>query len=199
MTTMILLGACQQQEQTQTVSSQQLDTWVLAQGNQVAADAQKTLSGQLKASMSDGGPQQAIRFCNTAARTITDSLSRGHEVSIKRTGLKLRNPQNSPTQIEQAVLEEFQQALNDSTALESKVIHLDHEILFVKPILINNPLCLTCHGAKGTQIGEETVQLLDRLYPNDAAYAFQMGDLRGMWSITFDKQEIEQYLNSTKK
>ncbi len=193
---LLLLAACRQSENIQEVSSRQMDALVLEQGDQIAAQAQQALSSQLKAAMSTGGPQQAITFCNAAAINITDTLSGEFQVKIKRTSLKLRNPQNQPNQIEKAALKEFQESLGDSMVMEPKVIHLAQEVLFAKPILINNPLCLTCHGSKGTQIGEETVQLLEHLYPNDAAYDFQMGDLRGMWSITFDKQEIEQYLKN---
>ncbi len=192
---LIALWACRHQENTPEVSSGELDAWVKTQGNQIAAQAQQALSSQLKATMSSGGPQQAVRFCNTAALNITDTLSTGFDVNIKRTSLKLRNPQNSPTQIERVLLKEFQQDLGDSITLEPKVIHLDRQLLFAKPILINNPLCLNCHGIKGTQIGEETVQLLEQLYPDDAAHDFTMGDLRGMWSITFNREEVEQFLN----
>jgi hypothetical protein len=37
------------------------------------------------------------------------------------------------------------------------------------------------------------------LYPEDHATGHEMGDLRGMWSLTFDKQSLIQYLETLKK
>jgi cytochrome c len=60
-------------------------------------------------------------------------------------------------------------------------------LLYTKPIVINNALCLNCHGEVGAAVTEETYALIREKYPNDNATGHQMGDLRGMWSITFSK------------
>ena len=70
----------------------------------------------------------------------------------------------------------------------------EQQILYAKPIVMNNPLCLNCHGTVGTQVSVEANALLNSLYPEDNATKHQLGDLRGIWSITFAREDIVTYL-----
>jgi hypothetical protein len=45
-------------------------------------------------------------------------------------------------------------------------------------------MCLSCHG-KREQIPAPTLNAINQLYPNDKAFDFKEGDLRGIWHITF--------------
>jgi hypothetical protein len=57
--------------------------------------------------------------------------------------------------------------------------------------VITNPLCLQCHGVAGRDILPATATLLQKLYPQDQATGFQLGDLRGAWRVEFDRAALE--------
>ena len=47
--------------------------------------------------------------------------------------------------------------------------------------------CLQCHGNVENQIEEETFKTIKVLYPNDQALGYDVNNVRGIWSITFNK------------
>ena len=55
---------------------------------------------------------------------------------------------------------------------------------FYAPILLQQK-CLTCHGIIGEDITFKTDSIIKSIYQNDVATGFKEGDLRGIWSITF--------------
>lgn len=192
---LIVLIACVEQKKSESFTDQQLKDAVLAEGNRIAAIAQKTLGGQLKKAMGEGGPQYAVQFCNTAAFPILDTLTAGLDVKIKRASLRLRNPEDAPDDNERKILEQYQQSLDRQSELQPHVEFPNkRQILFAKPILLNNPLCLNCHGAVGTEVNDATHALIKSLYPEDNAVNHKIGDLRGIWSITFDRDKLIKFL-----
>ena len=46
-------------------------------------------------------------------------------------------------------------------------------------------MCLQCHGK---QIKPEVSQQIMKLYPKDLAIGYNESEVRGIWSITFDKK-----------
>jgi len=160
-------------------------------GEILAATAQKSLSETLSAKIQESGLVPAIEHCNVVAQPLVDSLSMAYGATIRRVSSKLRNPVDKPDQIEQEILEAYEYAMENSVSLESNVQEVgDQEILFTKPILISNPLCLNCHGTIGKEILDENYDAIKSLYPQDSAVGYNLGDLRGMWSIRFQKKEL---------
>ena len=53
------------------------------------------------------------------------------------------------------------------------------------PILLAAPVCLQCHGSPEKDIAPATMAAIKKLYPEDKATGFQLGDLRGLWRVTF--------------
>ena len=171
---------------------------VMEQGNRISLAAQKALGGQLKAALAEGGVQHAVQFCHLAAYPILDTLSTDLAVTVKRTSLKLRNPKNQPGGKEKQVLKNYTQLQSDGEVLKPMVEMLDKDqMLYAKPILLDNPLCLNCHGQVGTQITEENYGFIKNLYSQDEAINFEMGDFRGIWSITFDKEDLLTFLQKS--
>lgn len=53
------------------------------------------------------------------------------------------------------------------------------------PIVIMGQ-CVGCHG-KRNEITKDTKETLAKLFPNDRAIDYEIGDLRGLFSVTFKK------------
>lgn len=161
-------------------------------GNELAKSSQRALSEKLMQSMKKNGAAESIKFCNEVASPVTDSLSSKYNASIKRTSNKLRNPRNQPDVIESQLLDAYQYSFDNQLELNESVQMLEDEksVLFTKPIMLNNPTCLNCHGELNKNLKDENNVLLKSLYPSDSATGYKLNDFRGMWSIILDKKVI---------
>jgi hypothetical protein len=62
----------------------------------VATEFGMTLVGELQKAIAAGGPVNAIDVCNIIAPKIAADMSAGKKMTIGRTSLKLRQPNNKP-------------------------------------------------------------------------------------------------------
>ena len=160
-------------------------------GGEIAKISQSTLGEQLKKAISEEGVPGALKYCNVNAYPLLDSLQKTYGASIKRASLRARNVLDEPNSIERQILEAYQYNIEQGIDLDENVQRLgDTAILYSKPIILNNGICLNCHGDPQNEIGASNSELIQELYPNDNAQGHKMGDLRGMWSITLSKKEI---------
>lgn len=184
---LVFICACRENK-TQFPDSTEIN--FLQEGQKIAAISFGVLGGRLQNALAEGDVPYAIQYCNLAAMPIMDSLSQAHNVSIKRTSLKPRNSKNAPTVEERSTLELFEKQLQKGNKLTpiTKPFGKSDQV-FYAPIFVND-LCLKCHGERGTTLSEENyAHILDK-YPNDKAVDYKVGDLRGMWSITFYSKKI---------
>ncbi|MGD2119501.1 MAG: DUF3365 domain-containing protein [Chromatiales bacterium] len=156
------------------------------QARALAMQLGKSLKTTLQSAMKNGGPVAAIEACNTSAPVIAEQISGESGWSVGRTSLKLRNRNNAPDAWEMAVLQQFEQrkAAGESpkTLEYSEVIEKDGvpSFRFMKAIPTAE-VCLNCHGGA---VKDEVAAKLDQLYPGDQARGFQLGDLRGAFTLS---------------
>lgn len=158
----------------------------MVKGKEIAQNTAEHLGGQLTKSMKEGGVVKAVPFCNTMAMPLTDEMSEKNNASIKRTSHKVRNEKNSPNDDESRILNEYKNIL-DANEQPVPVVELDEwgKPHFYAPILLQQK-CLACHGIIGENVTSKTNSIIRSYYPNDDATGFKEGDLRGIWSITFE-------------
>ena len=146
----------------------------------------QSLQGELQAAMKAGGPVEAIEVCHTRAPEIARQVSRERGLDIARTSLKIRNPGNRPDGWEREVLEDFdarRAAGEDPARLEAHTIYVrgnEKEYRFMKAIPVGE-VCLNCHG--GAQVKPPVEAALKRLYPEDVARGYNLGELRGAFVV----------------
>lgn len=158
----------------------------LSKGQEIVATAFAALSSALAQAIQNNGPVGAIEYCQLEALPITDSLSKAFNVGIKRTSDKWRNPANEPTEWELEVINDYQKQLKNNQPLQPKILEFDNRIVYVAPIQVS-PQCLVCHGQPGQDIAPETLEALASRYPKDTAKGYQAGELRGIWSLSFNQ------------
>ncbi len=146
------------------------------------------LKAELKAGMKEGGPVKAIGICNTKATMVAAEHSKNSGFNISRTSLKTRNSHNAPDDWEKAVLLQFEERKakgEDPMTLEYAKIVEDKDgsrnIRYMKAIPTGK-VCLVCH-ASTEHLDAGVVERLDKLYPEDQARGFKVGDLRGAFSV----------------
>lgn len=151
--------------------------------------AAKTLLEALQATVTEAaqtkGPVHAIEVCNEKALPITRRVSDELGIEVGRTSQKLRNPKNAPDAWEKNVLEDFAKRKaggEDLAKMEFyEVVEQDGKKVFryMKAI----PLGAVCYNCHGGRLRPEVAAKLDELYPQDQARGFNVGDLRGAFTI----------------
>ena len=147
-----------------------------------------SLKTKLTEAMQSGGPGKAIEVCNLEAPVITSDINALSDLSVKRTSLKIRNPDNEPDEWEVMVLNKFQEQLDNGVPFEEiKYAELSEKdgvkmYRMMRPIPVAG-VCLACHGPADS-LPEEVKQELKAKYPSDQATGYTAGQLRGAFSVT---------------
>ena len=53
--------------------------------------------------------------------------------------------------------------------------------------ITTSALCLPCDGTPEIQIRQSTLAKIVKLYPEDQAIGYDVNEVRGIWSIEFDR------------
>lgn len=164
------------------------DVALRSKGDSLITQTFDTLRNTLLRAIGEKGFPGAVSFCNTEALPLTNSYV-AEGITIKRSSDKIRNIVNTPDSMEQEILSIYLQMKKDKQELKS-VLKKDAagNYHYFKPILLQT-MCLNCHGDKTTQIKPDTWEVILQKYPNDAAFNYKDGDLRGIWHLTFLKNK----------
>ena len=155
-------------------------------GSSITAESFSVMAGEVKRKVEEGGTLKALRYCNLNAYKITDSLMRKHNVRLRRSSLKYRNPYNVPTEVEDSILRAWEQTIVDGGIPEAIVQENEREAYYYEPIYVNK-FCLQCHGKVGQDIEPQIFNDILAIYNHDLAIGYVEGNLRGLWSVRFKK------------
>jgi len=155
-------------------------------GLEYALETKKVLGKTLMGTIQEKGTIEALAFCNIQAMPLTDSMSTKFNASIKRVSDKNRNPHNKANTEELQYIAQFKKELVAKKEIKPVVIEKGNKVQFYYPIETNT-MCLQCHG-KPANIKPEVRAKILKLYPNDLAVGYNESEVRGIWSITFDKK-----------
>jgi hypothetical protein len=143
------------------------------------------LKQELTSAIKSGGAIAALEVCHLKAPKITQQLYEKSGISVARTSLKPRNVASAPDAWEEGVLKTFEARKakgEDVNTLEfHAIVEKDgkREARYMKAIPTAE-VCLTCHGSK---IQPELLEKIKALYPQDKAVGFNLGDLRGAFTV----------------
>jgi len=139
---------------------------------------------ELRAALAGGGPETAVRVCNLRAPEIAAQVS-GPGLQVGRTALRVRNPDNAPDAWERQVLFDLRDRLAAGEAA-TRIEHWEVQRRNGRRIgrwmkaIVTQPVCTTCHGKR---IDPGLAGTIERLYPEDQATGFRIGDLRGAFTV----------------
>lgn len=153
-------------------------------GLEYALTTKAVLGKNLMGAIQSKGTMHAMKFCKVQAIPLTDSMSTHYHAKIKRVSDKNRNPNNKANAEEHQYIEQFKADLVNKRESKPVVIENGNQVQFYYPIPTNT-MCLQCHGK---QIKPEVSKQILKLYPNDLAVGYNENEVRGIWSITFEKK-----------
>lgn len=174
-------------DSTQQNNSAMTDADYLALGDSISASAQAVIKQNLLDALGNGGPLNAIEFCNTNAIPLTDSMAIVLNTSIKRVSDQSRNPLNAADSEELEYIKNQKEKLSHGENVLAEVHESNGKMIGYYPIL-TNALCLQCHGKKDETMTSETLKKIQELYPYDQATGYDLNELRGIWVVTMDKK-----------
>ena len=115
---------------------------------------------------------------------IASDLSRLSGARVQRTTLRFRNPGNAPEPWQTIVLRKFESDAGQGEPvadLEYYETGGDGSFRYMKAIPTGG-VCLACHG---TGLSPDIDAVLSESYPHDLARGYELGDIRGAFSIVW--------------
>jgi hypothetical protein len=178
----LLIYSCTKQaEQIQVSESQKQEM------RKSAKDFLSGLRSVLIREIQSGGVVNAVTVCSDSAQILTNQFGLERGVFIRRVSYKNRNQNNHPDEYESGILSQFEHMKQNGELTEnSESIQIVREgdftyLKYMKPIFVQAE-CLTCHGNQ-EQIDQSTKMIIGHKYPNDKAFDYSAGDLRGAVSV----------------
>ena len=62
-----------------------------------------------------------------------------------------------------------------------------------RPIVLNNQLCLRCHGEVGRDISKDDYALIQQQFPRDQATGYRLGQTMGAWQISMQRPGVAEF------
>lgn len=190
---LVSLTGCSQQQEASSFEKPVAEELPLIaeEGSKITGRTFSTLSSNLQQALKDSGVSYALSFCNAEAMPLTDSLSENFGVEIRRASHRPRNQDNRADSLELASIQKYISALEAGGELKPYTYSTKTGAIFHAPIRIAGELCLNCHGRPGDDISEKDMETINNLYPKDEATDFAVGELRGIWSVSFPKAYVD--------
>lgn len=120
-------------------------------------------------------PETFKKVCGAVGARVKELTAGGLEV--RHAAVRYRNPANAATAAEAEIIKRFER----EDGLESVESELEREgrvwHSVTRPIYVERA-CLACHGDKESRPG-----FIVEKYPEDRAYGFKEGDLRGIITV----------------
>ncbi|MEC7120317.1 MAG: DUF3365 domain-containing protein [Pseudomonadota bacterium] len=187
------LAGCQTQyavqpQETTLVSKLDLVAWEQAAQARVKPFAGQLLSA-VQGAMQVGGATQAITVCTELAPALAQQASTDGW-TVGRISDRVRQPNNAADAWESAVLAQFaaQVAAGQPVAELKHSAVVEGEYRYMQAIGIAPP-CLACHGQN---LAPDVQASLAQAYPKDRATGYQVGQLRGAFSLRKALGNVEQ-------
>jgi len=177
------------QREIKKINAADIISAVYARGIVITTMADSLLSARLEFMIQEYGIIPTFKQYEKIVKQILDSISNVNNAEIKRISDKTSSMELE--KFEKELLEAYRFNMKGNLELQDNVQTIDDNLLlYSKPLIINDALCLNCHGIIGkdlTDIGEKMFQSLNT---QDTITGYKRGDLIGMWSVWFRKKEI---------
>ncbi|UPL48981.1 c-type heme family protein [Hymenobacter sublimis] len=162
-------------------------------GDSLTRTAERELRQVLAAKLQEGGVAAALPFCRPAALPATDSLATVLQAALSWRSPRPRNPAH------RAALPPAD--LNAADTTTRRVARpATEEFTYQRPVVLNDAVCLRCHGEVGQDIAAADYALIQKQYPQDQATGYRLGQSMGVWRASFKRSGVaELYTMKTRK
>ena len=153
-------------------------------GDSLTATADTLLRRTLARELAAGGVAQAAAFCRPETYRAVDSLAGVLKAVAHRVSERPRNPASSAPLLAEEM----------SPDTVRTIKRLSQEVFFYqRPIVLNNQLCLRCHGEVGKDISAADYAIIKQKYPQDKATGYQLGQPMGAWQLSLQRSGVAEF------
>ena len=152
-------------------------------GDSLTATADTLLRQTLARELAAGGVGRAAAFCRPEAYPFVDSLAGLLKATPRRVSERPRLPAH------QAKLPSEQMRTDTTRTIRRE----SQEVFFYqRPIVLNNALCLRCHGELGQDLSAADYALIKKQYPQDQATGYRLGQQMGAWQVSLRREGVAE-------
>lgn len=156
------------------------ETDLALQAQEIVKQFAGQLKPQLQQAMREGGPPLAVKVCAETAPLIADSLSESTGWSVRRVSDRPRNPKAAMDDWETRAFRTLETRLEQGNGEALITYDTTQKGFRYVQAQVTEGLCLSCHGAV---LDANTTAALELHYPNDQAKGYQLGEIRGLFSL----------------
>jgi hypothetical protein len=166
-------------------------------GQLIADTLQQALIRQMQKAVAENKLLEAAKYCNLQALPAYTQLQEKHTAIVKRVRLKGQTEGLSLNEMEKQLLDAYQYNQENKLPLENNVQKSGTEqMLFTSPILVNNTVCLKCHGKVGEQLTTQDYQSLQATYKMEGLVDYSLSEPIAIWSMLFEKKALIKSLQA---
>lgn len=174
--------------------SEELKAEYMQLGEQTVATAGGQLMSNLISALDSGGMEAAVPYCQLNASAIMDSVADNESIKkVRRTSKKFRNKANKASERDKNIMKVYEYAIKrgDSTKPILQLDPKNNQVLYYSPIFVQ-ATCLKCHGNRDNGYTRANFDVINKHYPKDKAFNYNLGDFRGMWVVHLEEREEPQ-------
>ena len=152
-------------------------------GDSLTATADSLLRRTLARELAAGGVARALAFCRPETYRAVDSLAGVLKATARRVSERPRNPASQAPLLTEEMRPDTVRTIR----------RLSQEVFFYqRPIVLNNQLCLRCHGEIGKDISKANYALIHQQFPRDQATGYRLGQPMGAWQISMQRPGVAE-------
>ncbi|MDQ2770403.1 MAG: DUF3365 domain-containing protein [Bacteroidota bacterium] len=153
-------------------------------GDSLSATADSLLRRTLARELAGGGVARALSFCRPETFHAADSLAGVLKATARRVSARPRNPTALAVLPAAELLPDTLRTIRRPS----------QEVFFYqRPIVLNNQLCLRCHGEVGKDISKADYALIRQQFPQDQATGYRLGQPMGAWQISMQRNGVAEF------
>lgn len=152
-------------------------------GDSLTATADTLLRQTLARELAAGGVARAAAFCRPETYRAVDSLAGIFKATARRVSARPRNAAQRATLSAESM----------RTDTTRTVTRESQEVFFYqRPVVLNNALCLRCHGEVGKDIAPADYAFIKKQFPQDQATGYRLGQPMGAWQLSMRRDGVAE-------
>ena len=141
---------------------------------------------QLRATLKGRETVSSLSACIDAALIVAGKNSREGKQSVDRVTIDRARKDANPAEL--PVLDEYQADVSAKgkgrpTRVRNAILGPGKDRWYV-PIVLHDPVCLSCHGVVGREVSPAVTSALAAKFPGYTLHGKKLGDLLGLWRVT---------------
>ena len=153
-------------------------------GDSLTTTADTLLRQTLARELAGGGVARAAAYCRPETYHLVDSLAGVFKATARRVSERPRNPTSKAPLLPE-------ETRTDTTRT---IARPSLEVFFYqRPIVLNNRLCLRCHGEVGKDIATADYAFIKQKFPRDQATGYHLGQQMGAWQLSLRRDGVAEF------